>query len=244
MFKNFINLFKEEEDPTPDLIVEKRRQEKVSSKVQPVRVEPQQKTKTLVPEDLVVEKSEKTGVDKKANFDLKSQFVKDDKPKVEEYKMTQVISPIYGKCNGNQTDDHKDEVKKKKIKAPKEDGLINVFSPFYVPVEEEEEPVQKVEPKDIIPDLSKKVDQIKVASEAMAQPEPVEIKDESVEDNIRNIAKMIDDTDADLKIIEERTGEFRLDFKESKKDTTSVTEEIKDDTSLEELMNLYDKFKN
>ncbi|MDD3026687.1 MAG: hypothetical protein PHI41_01315 [Erysipelotrichaceae bacterium] len=243
MFKSFINLFKEEEDPTPDLIVEKRRQEKVTSKVQPVSVEPQQKAKTLVPEDLVVDKPEKAGANKKADFDLKNQFTKEDKPKVEEYKMTQVISPIYGKCNGSQSDDHKDEVKKKKIKAPKEDGLINVFSPFYVPVEEEE-PEPKAEPKDIIPDLSKKVDQIKVASEAMAQPEPVEIKDESVEDNIRNIAKMIDDTDADLKIIEERTGEFRLDFKESKKDAPSVTEEIKDDTSLEELMNLYDKFKN
>ena len=243
MFKNFFNLFKEEEEPTPDLIVEKRRQEKVSGKVQPVNVEVQAKVKSLVPEDLVVEKTAKPAMEKIFKPEPKKQFVKEEKPQVEEYKMTQVISPIFGKCNSNGTQNHSEEVKKKKIKAPKEDGLINVFSPFYVPIEEEVEP--KAEPKDIIPDLSNKVDQIKVASEAMAQADdPLDIKEETVADNIRNIAKIIDDTDADLKIIEERTGEFRLDFKESKKKTTSVTDEIKDDTSLEELMNLYDKFKN
>ncbi len=243
MFKNFLNLFREEEEPTPDLIVEKRRQEKVSSKVQPAIVEVQQKSKSIVPEDLTISKREKQPVEKKAALDVKPQFSKEEKPKVEEYKMTQVISPIFGKSNTDGTADHKDDVKKKKVKAPKEDGLINVFSPFYVTVEEDEaEPISQT--KDMIPDLSKKVDEIKVASEAMGQPEQLEIKDETVAQNIRNIAKIIDDTDADLKIIEERTGEFRLDFKESKTDTRSVTEEIKDDTSLEELMNLYDKFKN
>lgn len=242
MFKNFFNLFKEDEDQTPDLIVEKRRQEKISGKVQQVSPIAPPKTKSIVPEDLVVEKQERQLNSKKVKPEIKKQFAKQEPTQIEEYKMTQVISPIFGKRNSDGSQNPKDEVKKKKIKAPKEDGLINVFSPFYVPVEEEEE--VQLEPKEIIPDLANKVEKLKVVSESMAQKEEVEIKEETVADNIRNIAKIIDDTDADLKIIEERTGEFRLDFKDSKRRTSSVTDEIKDDTSLEELMNLYDKFKN
>ena len=64
----------------------------------------------------------------------------------------------------------------------------------------------------------------------------------TVEDNLRNIAKIVEEEKDQLKIIEERTGEFKLDFsgdEEKKKD--SLIDEIDDDMSLDELMSLYEK---
>ena len=55
---------------------------------------------------------------------------------------------------------------------------------------------------------------------------------------MRNIASLTEQTDDDLKIVEERTGKFKLDFK--KKDD-SLIDEIDDNMSLDELMNLYEK---
>lgn len=39
----------------------------------------------------------------------------------------------------------------------------------------------------------------------------------TVEDNLRNIAKIVEEEKDQLKIIEERTGEFKLDFSGMKK---------------------------
>ena len=61
---------------------------------------------------------------------------------------------------------------------------------------------------------------------------------DSVENRLRNIASLTEQTDDDLKIVEERTGKFKLDFK--KKDD-SLIDEIDDNMSLDELMNLYEK---
>lgn len=45
------------------------------------------------------------------------------------------------------------------------------------------------------------------------EPEIVEEeKLPTVEDNLRNIAKIVEEEQDQLKIIEERTGEFKLDF--------------------------------
>ena len=45
------------------------------------------------------------------------------------------------------------------------------------------------------------------------------IKCGPVEDNLRNIASIIEEEKDQLKIIEERTGEFKLDFSYQDKDT-------------------------
>ncbi|OUC51974.1 hypothetical protein B7939_03715 [Eggerthia catenaformis] len=60
---------------------------------------------------------------------------------------------------------------------------------------------------------------------------------DSVENRLRNIASLTDESQDDLKIIEERTGKFKLDFKKD----NSLIDEIDDNMSLDELMNLYEK---
>ena len=61
----------------------------------------------------------------------------------------------------------------------------------------------------------------------------------SVEQNLRNIANIVEEEQDQLKIIEERTGEFKLDFQN--KDEDSFIDEIDDSMSLDELMSLYEK---
>ena len=56
---------------------------------------------------------------------------------------------------------------------------------------------------------------------------------------MRNIAHIVEEEQDQLKIIEERTGEFKLDFKN--KDEDSFIDEIDDSMSLDELMSLYEK---
>ena len=64
----------------------------------------------------------------------------------------------------------------------------------------------------------------------------------TVEDNLRNIAKIVEEEKDQLKIIEERTGEFKLDFNDKKDNQdNSLIDEIDDNMSLDELMNLYEK---
>ncbi|MFQ9974608.1 MAG: hypothetical protein ACLRVW_17180, partial [Coprobacillus cateniformis] len=66
------------------------------------------------------------------------------------------------------------------------------------------------------------------------------VKEEpSVEQNLRNIAKIVEEEQDQLKIIEERTGEFKLDL--NKEDEDSFIDEIEDSMSLDELMSLYEK---
>ena len=64
----------------------------------------------------------------------------------------------------------------------------------------------------------------------------------TVEDNLRNIAKIVEEEQDQLKIIEERTGEFKLDFGTNDVEKqNSLIDEIDDDMSLDELMSLYEK---
>ncbi len=250
MLKNFFNLFKDEDEGTPENIVEKRRQEKVTDVTVAVEPAPKAKPKILVPEDVVIEKSVAAEPEKAAKPAKKTAPHKKPAPvkkteKVEEeYKMSQVISPIFGaKSDSDGTVEASPAKKKKKVVHP-DDGLINVFSPFYVPVESEDE-MELDEAVKVDPEVKSSFESVLEQEMIQSAKESAEAqKAQTVEDNIRNIAKLIDDTDADLKIIEERTGEFRLDFKDHSSTDGSVTEEIKDDTSLEELMNLYDKYKN
>lgn len=75
------------------------------------------------------------------------------------------------------------------------------------------------------------------------EKEPQTIEDiPTVEDNLRNIAKIVEEEQDQLKIIEERTGEFKLDFgSSSTQKQGSLIDEIDDNMSLDELMSLYEK---
>jgi len=161
------------------------------------------------------------------------------------YQMSQVISPIYGvqetKTEGISPVEQRSA--KAKVYKKQDDALIPVMSPFFGP-EEEEEPAQPVEkakkpkrmrkPKPVAAEEEPKkatADDLKPVNNAGASIE-------TVEDRLRNIASLAEESQNDLKIVEERTGEFKLDLK--KKDD-SLIDAIDDNLSLEELMSLYEK---
>lgn len=125
------------------------------------------------------------------------------------YRMSEIISPMTG-LKEIKKPEVKKTVKPKVKKVKKEsDELIPIISPFYGPFEQVEEKVEK------------------------KKEEP------SVEQNLRNIANIVEEEQDQLKIIEERTGEFKLDFQN--KDEDSFIDEIDDSMSLDELMSLYEK---
>lgn len=142
-----------------------------------------------------------------------------EKKEKKPYEMTQIISPIKGlkKSKVDELSTPK-PVKKKPKKRKMEDQLVPVISPFYGPadfvVEEQPEPqiIKKAKPP---------------------------VKEETVEDNLRNIANIIEEEKDQLRIIEERTGEFKLDF--SNQNEGTLIDEIDDSMSLDELMSLYEK---
>lgn len=129
------------------------------------------------------------------------------------YRMSEIISPITGVKEVRKKEVKVAKPKAKKIKK-ESDELIPIISPFYGPAENVEEEI-KVEPKKDI---------------------KVEL---SVEENLRNIASIVEEEQDQLKIIEERTGEFKLDLQN--KDEDSFIDEIDDSMSLDELMSLYEK---
>jgi len=128
------------------------------------------------------------------------------------YRKSEIISPMSGIQKTSEPDIKVVPVKKKKIKM-KSNELIPIISPFYGPSEDIEE--EKNIKKEVI------------------KEEP------SVENNLRNIANIVKEEQDQLKIIEQRTGEFKLDFQDTKED--SFIDEIDDSMSLDELMSLYEK---
>lgn len=135
------------------------------------------------------------------------------------YRMSEIISPMTGlKQSFDQPKTEVQKPKKKKVQK-NNDELIPIISPFYGNIEKEEV-------------VEKKVDgQLqKVTQDQKEEP--------SVEQNLRNIASIVEEEQDQLKIIEERTGEFKLDLK-NKED--SLIDEIDDSMSLDELMSLYEK---
>ena len=130
------------------------------------------------------------------------------------YRMSEIISPITGVKKSLHSEVKVVKPKVKKIKKDN-DELIPIISPFFGPKETEEEKiVLKVE-------------------------EETPIEEVSVENNLRNIANIVAEEQDQLKIIEERTGEFKLDFQDNEQD--SFIDEIDDSMSLDELMSLYEK---
>lgn len=129
------------------------------------------------------------------------------------YRMSEIISPITGVKEVKRKEVKVAKPKAKKIKK-ETDELIPIISPFYGPAENVHEDTKE---------------EVKV----IQKTEP------SVENNLRNIASIVEEEQDQLKIIEERTGEFKLDLQN--KDEDSFIDEIDDSMSLDELMSLYEK---
>lgn len=130
------------------------------------------------------------------------------------YRMTEIISPITGLKEKRKQEAKPTKPKVKKIKK-ETDELIPIISPFYGPASNLNE-----------------------EKEEIVESKPVE-EEPSVEQNLRNIAHIVEEEQDQLKIIEERTGEFKLDFQNKEED--SFIDEIDDSMSLDELMSLYEK---
>jgi 26S proteasome regulatory complex component len=199
--------------------IEDDKEKQVYETVDPV-VEQRRKEKFSTPfmndEEIVKEERPVSTKKKEKKIDQKQKVEKKERPP---YEMSQIISPISGLKQSKKITEVKPKKTPKKIKKRKEtDQLVPVFSPFKGPKNIENE-------KPLKPQKIKK-----------AKPQE---KEETVEDNLRNIASIIEEEKDQLKIIEERTGEFKLDFSYQDKDT--FIDEIDDSMSLDELMSLYEK---
>lgn len=155
-------------------------------------------------------------IKKEVKKEEKKVEVKKKKTTVDDtYHMSEIISPMTGIKQTIKPEKKKSQ-QKKKIKTTKNDELIPVMSPFYGPSDLEQD--ELTEEKLIV---------------VKEQEEP------SVEQNLRDIADIVKEEQDQLKIIEERTGEFKLDFQNDTND--SLIDEIDDTMSLDELMSLYEK---
>lgn len=221
----FRSLFKKHEQDDDifevDPVVEQRRKEKFST---PLIYDEEFKEE-------VIESDEK--VETKSKSKPKA---KETKPVVEEkprpvYQMSEVISPMHGVSKRKESD-KKEKVKK--VNKPKKkkniDQLVPVISPYFGNYNDK--PVIESEAK--LTSINEEKEAEKLAKEIEKLP--------TVEENLRNIAKIVEEEKDQLKIIEERTGEFKLDFNTNEiEKQNSLIDEIDDDMSLDELMSLYEK---
>lgn len=157
----------------------------------------------------------------------------ESKPQVEEkprqiYQMSEVISPMTGISKSkNEKKVEKPSASAKPKKKKNVDQLVPVISPFFGNYEE----------KEVVESEAKLTN---INEEPEVKPASADLP--TVEDNLRNIAKIVEEEQDQLKIIEERTGEFKLDFGTNDVEKqNSLIDEIDDDMSLDELMNLYEK---
>ena len=230
MFKHF---FKKSNDDdifeTVDPIVEQRRNEKFSK---PLIYDEEFK------KEEVTKKSEGQQIPKETT----SKNVKKVEKKVAKKEEPEV------KKNYEMMDEEKKEtvriVKKNSVKKPKkkDNSLVQVISPYYGNFEEKEETDSEAV-LTAVEDSKDFQDETNTDAEKTIEPEIVEEeKLPTVEDNLRNIAKIVEEEQDQLKIIEERTGEFKLDFGQKKsEEQNSLIDEIDDNMSLDELMSLYEK---
>lgn len=156
------------------------------------------------------------------------------RPKMEpSYQMSEVISPIYGRKEEPQSNKAKQAStpKKKTSQKPIEDQLVPVISPIYGT-----HTIEEVEERGEAPVVNKRRSQR--ATKANKEPE-------SVTEDLRNIASIIQEEENQLKLVEKRTGEFQFDFSNMKSEEPSLIDEIDDAMTLDELMSLYErKFKD
>ena len=239
MFKHF---FKKSNDDdifeTVDPIVEQRRNEKFSK---PLIYDEEFK------KEEVTKKSEGQQIPKETTSKnvkkVEKKVAKKEETEVKKnYEMMDIISPMFG------MHEEKKEtvrtVKKNSVKKPKkkDNSLIQVISPYYGNFEEK---VVEEESEAILTSANEETEETIENIEESETIETVEDEEEklpTVEDNLRNIANIVKEEQDQLKIIEERTGEFKLDFGANKdEEKTTLIDEIDDNMSLDELMSLYEK---
>lgn len=211
----FRGLFKKDNDEvfeTVDPIVEQRRKEKFSKPLMDASDFDDEEVEKKVKTVKQVEKKVEKQVEKPK-----------EKPYV--YQMSQIISPMTGVSSKGENSTVKPKIKK--VNKPKRaaDSLVPVISPFYGDFSNDEKEEEIVEEEVVLQPATKKV----------LEEEPLP----TVEDNLRNIAKIIEEEKNQLKIIEERTGEFKLDYR-SDEDDISLIDEIDDEMSLDDLMSRYE----
>ena len=158
-----------------------------------------------------------------------------NKPKIDSsYQMSEVISPMYGRKEEPKKVKTKTQpVRKKTTSKSNEDQLVPVISPFYgvdyqsnLKDNEVEEVVEEV--------VKKPTRRSALHQERVVHPD-------TVTEDLRNIASMVQEGENELKLVEKRTGEFQFDFSKMKSEEPSLIDEIDDAMTLDELMSLYEK---
>lgn len=236
----------EEESPVVTPVVESRRKEKFNEPFYNNEF-PQEEKKE---EPAVVERVERKEEERKVVQQPKRTVTRVKKN--EEYQMRQIISPMAGLVDDplNESDGSKAEAPRKKKMKINKDDLVPVLSPFYgMEMQndtEENQPAdetkgsqsssKKAKPSESANRDNKRKGNINVISVNEPVNDSIDVAD-AADDRLRNIGKLTEDTRDDLKIIEERTGKFNLDFKSEEETST----DIDDNMSLDELMNLYEK---
>lgn len=222
MFKSF---FKKNDDEdifeTVDPILEQRRNEKFSK--------PLIYDEEFSNVDKEVVEKKKTITKKIKENETKPVIDNDLSSMKKGYEMMEIISPMFGIKEDKKTEEKvTKKTTTKKVKR-KDNSLVQVISPYYGNFNDKKEEVESESM--ILP-----VEEEKEVEEVIKEELP------TVEDNLRNIANIVKEEQDQLKIIEERTGEFKLDFGNSKSDDkTTLIDEIDDNMSLDELMSLYEK---
>lgn len=194
---------------------EEEEEEELFERVEPV-VEKRREEKVTTQSIYDYEEDEKKIVEKTDKKVVKKPIISKENT---DYEMSEIISPISGVSETNKKDE---KPKKKTVKKvfKQTDDLIPVISPYFGPKEAEEEIIEE---DSVLQDIEKE--------------DLVENTQEMVVDQLRNIAELSQDDQEQLKIIEEKTGKFKLDFNEEK----TFIDEIDDSMSLDELMSLYEK---
>lgn len=230
MFRGFFNKHDDKDDifEQTDPIVERRRQEKFSS--------------PLLYDEEFKNEEESVNLNQVVSKTVKKETKIVDTSK-SNYQMYQIISPMHGATN-------KEEPIVQKAKTPvqrtrKTDNLVPVISPFFGATD------NKVTHEDFFVeiddptfgDITVEIPVLKEEFMTHTNPTALENTGSSVEENLRNMALMTQEEQNELKIIEERTGEFRLDLSKQNQTNKSkpLIDEIEDDMSLDDLMSLYEK---
>ena len=224
MFRGLFKKHEEDDDIFEvDPVVEQRRKEKFSSPLiydEEFQEKKEEKEKTT-PKSKTKETSKP--VEKKVN--------NTEKPKIV-YQMTEVISPMNGLTKNNVETQPAKTPTKRPTRRKKTDDLVPVISPFFGDYEEKK-PIDSQASLTSINEVNSEDDEATPKDSVTKVEESVP----TVEDNLRNIAKIIEEEQDQLKIIEERTGEFKLNFESSEEDKKdSLIDEIDNNMSLDELI--------
>lgn len=170
----------------------------------------------LIDKDLEFEEEEIVPVKKFEKFTPKSSG---------EYVSKQIISPMRG-IQKEQKEDKKEN--KKPVKKVKEEHF-QIISPIKGRIPLKKEPAVIVEENNQ-----------KVVIKAVDKEEMRKTTDGSVTEELRSVSQMIDE-EADVKLVESKTGEFQIEFRDPVFDETSFNDEIDDNMTIDQLLDQYER---